>query len=118
MRVRGEPEAAFPSIRAAVAKVDPALPLINLTTVEDQVLRALRSEVMLATLSSGFGGVALLLSVVGLFGVMSFVVTQRTQEIGMRMALGATRSAAIWLVIRDALATIGARRPPWVWPSP
>ena len=108
VRVRGEPEAAFPFIRAAVAKVDPALPLIGLTTVEDQVFRALRSEVMLATLSSGFGGVALLLSVVGLFGVMSFVVTQRTQEIGMRMALGATRSAAIWLIVRDALATIAA----------
>jgi predicted permease len=108
LRVRGEPEAAFASIRAAVANVDPTLPLLGLTTAEDQVRRALRSEVMLATLSTGFGGVALLLSVVGLFGVMSFVVTQRTQEIGMRMALGATRSAAIWLIVRDALATIAA----------
>jgi serine phosphatase RsbU (regulator of sigma subunit) len=108
VRVRGEPEAAFASIRAAVAEVDPTLPLIGLRTAEDQVLQALRSEVMLATLSAGFGGVALLLSAVGLFGVMSFVVTQRTQEIGMRMALGATRSGAIWLIVRDALTTIAA----------
>ncbi len=108
VRVRGEPESAFGIVRAAVARVDPALPVLGLTTLEDQVASALRSELMLATLSSSFGAVALLLSVVGLFGVMSFVVTQRTQEIGMRMALGATRSAAMWLVVRDALGTIGA----------
>jgi predicted permease len=108
VRVRGDPQAAFPSIRAAIAEVDSRLSLINLTTLEDQVTRALRSERMLATLSTGFGVAALLLSVVGLFGVMSFVVAQRTQEIGLCLALGATRWAAIWLVARDALVTIGA----------
>jgi predicted permease len=108
VRVRGEPEAAFGPIRSAVARVDPRLPLLDLTTLDDQIVRALRNEAMLATLSSGFGTVALLLSVVGLFGVMSFVVTQRTQEIGMRMALGATRLGAIWLIVRDALVTIGS----------
>ena len=108
VRVRGEPEAAFTALRSAAARVDPRLPLVDLTTLDDQIARALRHEAMLATLSSGFGAVALLLSVVGLFGVMSFVVTQRTQEIGMRMALGATRSGAIWLIVRDALVTIGS----------
>ncbi len=107
LKVRGEPESAVASIRAAVANVDPRLPLSGLTTLDDQISRALGSERMLATLSSGFGTVALLLSVVGLFGVMSLVVTQRTQEIGLRMALGAERSAAIWLIVRDALVTIG-----------
>ena len=105
--LRGSAEAAFASIRALVAQVDPALP-VSLRTFEDQIDRSLRTERMLATLSSGFGAIALLLSVVGLYGVMSFVVTKRTQEIGVRLALGATRSAAVWLVVRDALMMIAA----------
>ena len=60
VKVRGEPEAALASIRAAVADVDSRLPLIGLTTLDDQITRALRPERMLATLSSGFGTVALL----------------------------------------------------------
>jgi ABC-type antimicrobial peptide transport system permease subunit len=67
----------------------------------------LTTERMLATLLTGFGGIALLLSVIGLYGVMSFVVTQRTREIGVRLALGATRGAAVWLVLRDALIMVG-----------
>jgi len=64
----------------------------------------LNTERMLAALSGSFGTLALLLSLVGLYGVISFVVAQRTREIGVRVALGATRVAAMWLVLRDALA--------------
>jgi predicted permease len=106
VKTRGNPEAAFDSIRATAGQVDRVLPVFNLTTFEDQIDRSLATERMLATLSSGFGSIALLLSVVGLYGVMSFVVTQRTQEIGVRMALGATRSAVVWLIVRDALVVI------------
>jgi predicted permease len=80
VRVRGEPENAFSSIRAAVAEVDARLPLVTLTTVDGRIDGALRSERMLAALSTGFGTIAVLLSVIGLYGVMSFTVARRTQE--------------------------------------
>jgi predicted permease len=108
VKVRGEPEAAFAEIRAAVEQVDRALPVSSLTTYMDQVDRASWTERALATLVTSFGLIALLLSVVGLYGVMSFVVTERRREIGLRMALGATRTAAVWLIVRDALIMIGA----------
>jgi predicted permease len=106
LKLRGSGDAAFAAIRAAVAQVDPALP-VSLTTFEEQIERSLRTERMLAALSTSFAVMALLLSAVGLYGVMSFVVTLRTQEIGVRLALGATRPAAVWLVMRDALIMVG-----------
>ena len=107
VRTRERPENAFPAIRAAVAALDPTLPIRSLRTVQDQIDRSLTTERMMATLLSGFGVIALLLSVIGLYGVMSFVVTQRTREIGVRLALGATPSAAVWLVVRDAMILVG-----------
>ena len=101
VKLRDHSEAAVAAIRATIAEIDPALP-ITLRAADDQIERSLGTERMLASLSTGFGAIALLLAVVGLYGVMSFVVTQRTQEIGIRMALGATRASALWLVLRDA----------------
>jgi predicted permease len=106
VRVRGTPESFFPSLREIVRGADPALPMTDLRTLDEQVDRSLNTEHMLATLSGSFSTLALLLSLVGLYGVMSFVVTQRTREIGIRLALGASRWSAIWLVLRDALAMI------------
>jgi ABC-type antimicrobial peptide transport system permease subunit len=91
-----------------VGRVDPTLPLVSPRTLDETIDRSLTTERMLATLSGGFACVALLLSVVGLYGVMAFVVTSRTQEIGIRMALGATRRSAVWLVVADAVAMIAA----------
>jgi predicted permease len=106
VRVRGTPESSFPLLRAIVHGADPALPMTDLRTLDQQLTRSLNTEHMLATLSGGFSTLAMLLSLVGLYGVMSFVVTQRTREIGIRLALGAMRWSAIWLVLRDALAMI------------
>jgi predicted permease len=108
VRARGKPESAFASMRAAVAQIDPALPLLSLRTIDDQMDRSLMTERILASLSSGFAAIALLLSVVGLYGVISFIAAHRTQEIGIRMALGATRRSAVWLITREALIMIGS----------
>jgi predicted permease len=106
VKVRGTPQSSFRSLRAIVHSADPALPMTDFLTLDEQVDRSLNTEHMLATLSGSFGTLALLLSLVGLYGVMSFVVTQRTREIGIRLALGARRWSAIWLVLRDAMAMI------------
>lgn len=108
VKMRGSSETASAAILDAVEQVDPDLPVRSLTAFEDQIDRSLSTERMLATLSSGFGAIALILSALGLYGVVSFVVTQRTREIGVRRALGATRSAAVWLILRDALFMTGA----------
>jgi predicted permease len=108
VRVRGNPESAFRSIRAVVQAADPGLPIAYLRTMDEQVNRSLSKERMLATVSGGLGTLALVLSLVGLYGVMSFVVTQRTREIGVRLALGASRGSALWLVLRDAAVMIAA----------
>ena len=106
--VSGNVRVGRPTIRAILRNADPALPITYFRTLDEQVNRSLNTERMLAALSSSFGTLALLLSLVGLYGVMSFVVTQRTREIGIRLALGATRLSAIWLVLRDALVMIAA----------
>lgn len=118
VRFRGTPESAFRSIRAILREADPALPITYFRTLDEQIDRSLNTERMLSALSSSFGGLALLLSLVGLYGVMSFVVTRRTREIGIRMAIGATRLSIISLVLRDALVMIAtgtAIALPCVW---
>jgi predicted permease len=106
IKVRGAPEQSIESIRRLVRQADPRLPILSLRTMDDQVNRSLSTERLLATLSGSFGVLALVLSLIGLYGVMSFVVTRRTREIGIRLALGATGASTIRLVMRDAVVMI------------
>jgi hypothetical protein len=106
VRVQGSADIAYRSIWTILRWADPTLPISDFRTLDEQVRRSLNSERMLAALSGSFGTCALLLSLVGLYGVMSFVVTQRTREIGIRLALGATRVGTVWFVLRDALSMV------------
>jgi predicted permease len=108
VRIRGSREAGIRSIRKILHNADPTLPVVNIQTLDEQVTRSLNRERILASLSAGSSTLALLLSLVGLYGVISFSVAQRTREIGVRVALGASRGATVWLVLRDALVMIAA----------
>jgi ABC-type antimicrobial peptide transport system permease subunit len=77
-------------------------------TTEKQIDLSLRTERLVASLSSVFGSLATLLAVVGLYGVMAYTVARRTREIGIRMALGAIQGNVIWMVMKEVLILIAA----------
>jgi ABC-type antimicrobial peptide transport system permease subunit len=99
--------ATFPAIRSAVRQIDPALPVLDLRTQDEQIDRLHGQELLFAKLSGLFGGVALLLACVGLYGLMSHAVVRRTGEIGLRMALGALPGQVLRIVLRECLRLVG-----------
>jgi predicted permease len=108
VRTSRPPETAFATVREVVRQLDSNLPVAGTRTVEQQVELSLRRERLVATMSAVFGGLATLLAVVGLYGVMAYTVARRTREIGLRMALGASAADIRWMVIREALAVTAA----------
>jgi predicted permease len=109
VRSRRSSQAAARSIRTAVARIDPKVTVLSFRTIDDQLDRMLTNERMLAGLAGAFAGVATLLAMIGLYGVLSFSAARRTKEIGIRLALGAPRWAAGGLIVREAavLAAVG-----------
>jgi predicted permease len=105
-RTRGPAGVAFASIRAAVRAIDANAPVLGLRTIREQVDASLASERFLATLATAFALVAIALAVVGLYAVMSFLVTRRTRELGIRLALGALPRTAVGLVVREAAGLV------------
>ncbi len=99
---------AMDDVQRAVAAVDPHVPIFRVKTLAAQTDDSLLRERLLATLSTVFGGLALLLACLGLYGLMAYAVTRRTGEIGIRMALGAPRAQIVWLTVRGALALVCA----------
>ncbi|HEX8030436.1 MAG TPA: FtsX-like permease family protein, partial [Vicinamibacterales bacterium] len=100
------PQALIPSVRAAVRAVDPALPLADVATMEEVVAATLARPRAVSMLLSVFALIALVLAGVGVYGVMAYAVSQRTQEIGVRMALGASSAAVFRMMITDSLRLV------------
>jgi predicted permease len=104
LRVRGgKPLAILPAARKAVQQIDPNLPLIRPITQRDQYDLTISNQLLFARLAGFFGLLAVVLVAAGLYGTLAYRVSNRTAEIGIRMALGARRGQVLWMVLRDAL---------------
>jgi len=106
LRTRGEPMAVTGQVRAAVASLNRDLAIYDTLSMRDVIRRQTWPYRVFGSLFMAFGISALLLAMAGLYGVMSFAVTQRTREMGIRMALGAGNAALIGLVMRRGLVQI------------
>jgi predicted lysophospholipase L1 biosynthesis ABC-type transport system permease subunit len=107
IRTSGKPEDRMADIRSVVHDVDANLPIRDFSTQMGLIDGSLTPERMLATASVLFGGFALVIAMIGLFGLMSYGVARRTSEIGIRMALGATKNEILNSVLREALRVVG-----------
>ncbi len=109
LRTSGDPLRYVNTVRAMVSQADARVPVTDIKTQAAQVDQIMNQEMIFARLCTAFAILALLIACIGLYGTMSYTVARRTGEIGIRMALGAQRSAVVWMVLRQAfvLAIVG-----------
>ncbi len=105
-RVEGDPRLVLPVLRERVGRVDSNLVVFDMRMMDDQLDMRLANERILSYLSGGFALLATILAIVGLHGVLAFIVARRTREIGIRVALGAGQGSVVWLVMREMLVVI------------
>jgi len=102
-RTNAAPLSVVPGITGAVREIDAEVPLLNIRTMDDSVSASLSQARFTMLLLGAFAGLALLLAVMGIYSVMGYSVSRRTNEIGIRVALGASRSDVLVLIVRQAL---------------
>jgi predicted permease len=106
VRTIGPPTAMADTLRRVLREAEPRLPVIEIAPMTQRVDRMSRQERLIAYLTMLFSSIALLLASLGLYGSISYAVTRRTSEIGVRMALGADRASVLWLIMRDAIGLV------------
>jgi predicted permease len=106
VRYTGDLAPVAAAVQHTIHSIDRNLPITRVTTLDEQVARSITNQRLVAQLSAFFGLLAVFLSCIGIYGVMSYVVTRRTNEIGIRMALGAGRPNLLWMVLREILILV------------
>ena len=107
VKTRSKPQGMFAAMLAAARSVDPNVPISDMLAMDDQIARNLSIERLVARLTAAFGLAAATLVAAGLYGLMGFTVARRTREIGVRVALGASRWAVTWMVLQEVLVLVG-----------
>jgi predicted permease len=108
IRTNGDPAALVPQVRKTIVAAEPMLPIDGIDPLPVLMRQSIREERLVASLASAFGGLALLLASIGLYGVMAYAITRRTGELGLRAALGAQRGDVMRMVLTDALRLVAA----------
>jgi predicted permease len=108
LRTSGDPASTINELRSAIAGIDPNLPILQIRTMHDHLETFTSQATLVSRLTAIFALLAVLLSAIGLYGIMSFNVVRRSNEIGIRIALGATGSGVQWMVLRESLALLTA----------
>ncbi len=106
VRTARDPENLFGAVRAAMHEMEPNLPITYMMTLDRQLDDSLVTERMIAALSAVFGVLATVLAIIGLYGVMAYVVARRAREIGIRVALGAQSGSVVWMILREVLRLV------------
>ena len=106
VKTSGDPTKMVASVRAALAEIDPALPVLRIQSIGELTDRFVTNDELISRLSAFFSSLALLLAAIGLYGVISYSVVRRTNEIGVRIALGAQSKDVLWMVLRESLTLL------------